>query len=111
MDFISASSHLMRTCRNGSIPKKRSIVRLALDTDTHSFITHHSSFIILLKNSAKFCGSIAESQLKKREEREGKGEKERIGKAPSFTGFGQVAHPAAIIPSCVLCSNRCSPTF
>ena len=58
MDFISASSHLMRTCRNGSIPKKRSIVRLALDTDTHSFITHHSSFIILLKNSAKFCGSI-----------------------------------------------------
>ena len=64
MDFISASSHLMRTCRNGSIPKKRSIVRLALDTDTHSFITHHSSFIILLKNSAKFCGSIVQRLLK-----------------------------------------------
>ena len=63
MDFISASSHLMRTCRNGSIPKKRSIVRLALDTDTHSFITHHSSFIILLKNSAKFCGSIVNTKL------------------------------------------------
>ena len=65
MDFISASSHLMRTCRNGSIPKKRSIVRLALDTDTHSFITHHSSFIILLKNSAKFCGSIDTLQGKR----------------------------------------------